>query len=131
MDSELKFMKFSTIRREIFQLVFNQIKENITTIKYKTRQETETPIASCHNTPACRAEVRFRMPLPHDAAEPAEVSCVTFKIQSPSELQLLLLRAASRSHRSYCVVVKNQGFYDARSTSRAQFLHLACHQSSN
>jgi len=61
--------------------------------KYEARQQTPTPPACCHKTTACRAEIKARISLPHDAGEPAQCSRatlmrVTFKTQSPSKLQL-------------------------------------------
>ena len=61
------------------------------------------------------AEVKDRMPLPHDAAASAQghggtLMSATLKNQPPSKPQLWLVRVASRLRKRYCVVVKNQGF---------------------
>jgi hypothetical protein len=53
------------------------------------------------------------MPLSHDAAGPAHCGCanvmsVTMKNQSPSKLQLCILRAALRSRKRHCMVFKKQ-----------------------
>ena len=51
--------------------------KEITPQKYKTRQQTPIPLACCHKITACRAEIKARMPLPHDAGKPAQCSCAT------------------------------------------------------
>jgi len=60
------------------------------------------------------AEVKDRMPQPHDAAASAQchggtLISATLQNQPPSKPQLWLLRAASRLPKRQCVVVKNQG----------------------
>ena len=74
MDCETNFSKFFRVWRDIFHLIFSEIKADITEIKKynTTRQQTQTLEPCCQKTPACRAEGKVRMPLPHDAAEPAE-----------------------------------------------------------
>jgi hypothetical protein len=81
----------------------------------------ELPPARCRKTAACRAEVKLRIPLPHDAAGPAQfrcatLACVTIKNQSTSKLQLWLLCSALRSRKRHCVVVKSQGLKGQRRT---------------
>ena len=61
------------------------------------------------------AEVKDRMPQPHDAAASAQghggtLMSATLKNQHPSKPQLWLVSAASRLRKRHCVVVKNHGF---------------------
>ena len=68
------------------------------------------------------AEVKDRIPQPHDAAESAQrhggtLMSATLQTQPPSKPQLWLLRAASHLHKRHCVVVKNQSLNVSLSTS--------------
>ena len=61
------------------------------------------------------AEVKDRMPQPHDAAASTQghggtLISATLKNRPPSKPQLWLVRAASRLRKRHCAAVKNQGF---------------------
>lgn len=85
MDSEIKFAAFFRVLTYfssllIFHLILLYISCHIykkelipKKKKYKTQQQIPTPLPCCHKTTACRAEIKVRMPLPHDARETCAV----------------------------------------------------------
>jgi hypothetical protein len=119
MGSELKFREFCRVSRDTFQFIFYHIPHynlwytHDEALIQKIQTTTITFPACSHTTAACRAEVEVWLPQPHDAMGPARCPCATlvrvmFKNQSPSKLQLCLLRVTSRSRKGHCMV-KNQG----------------------
>jgi hypothetical protein len=96
-------------------LLYSSYVQKIELIQINTKQQqTPTPPA-CHKTTVCRTEVMVQIVLPHGAGGPVHLSCTTFMCvtlnnESPSKLQLWLLRATSRSRKRHCMVIKNQGW---------------------
>ena len=125
MGSEMKFREFFIVWRDIFSFISSEIEADITKINNKTRQQTPA-LPLCHNTTACRAEVKVRMPLQHDPAEPAQYPCVTRRretFKKPVPFKCIALTTASRSRKRHCVLMNNKGF-----KAMTFNLEYACHR---